>query len=226
VEVPIGPESVFAFATEHPVTLKDLGLSEGADLYSEIDPVIGPEFARCLESQLDRARETSAFARLDYVVQPETRDLPYTYLTIEDYFANTTRSYTRPTLDLLIHFESGSAELGSEARAQLDEAGKALAGARLSSLWFRLNGHTDDVGAQDYNQTLSQRRADAARRYLVEKDGVDGKHLSAAGWGKSSPKMAGTGRAARDENRRVELELMGAGRERGSSYQCGTATLR
>ncbi len=223
VVLPIGPESVFAFATEKPLSPDELGLPKFVDGYATLDPMVGPAFGRCLQEHLDPSRERTAFARVDYLVAPAGGDLAYTRASVEEYFGTTTRSFSRPTLDLLIQFDSGSAELSKEARTQLDEAGKALAGAKLSDFTFQLNGHTDDVGADGYNQALSQRRAAAARSYLISKHQVDAEHLKAVGWGEGHPKMPGTNKVARDQNRRVELELASRG-TRGSAppfYQCG-----
>ncbi len=199
VVLPIGPESVFAFATERALSPAELGLPTFVDGYATLDPMVGPDFGRCLQKHLDQAREGTAFARVDYLVAPEGGDLPYTRESVEEYFGTTTRSFSRPTLDLLIQFESGSAELGREAQAQLDEAGTALAGAKLSDFTFQLNGHTDDVGAEGYNQALSQRRATAAQGYLIAEHGVSAEHLKAVGWGEGQPKMPGASKLARDQ---------------------------
>jgi len=210
VELPIGPESVFAFATEEPLTPRQLGLRSFVDGLATLDPAVGPELAQCLDSHLPGA-DSSAAARLDYVVEDRTRGLPYTAESVEQYFGTVTRSFQRPTLDLLIHFDSGSAELDPEAQRRLDEVGKALSGSRLASFTFELNGHTDDVGDSDYNRDLSQRRAQAARGYLNAKYGIEPERLRALGHGEEKPKMPGTSRDARNMNRRVELELASRG---------------
>lgn len=67
-------------------------------------------------------------------------------------------------------------------------------------------GHTDNVGSDDYNQALSQRRAEAAARYLAEL-GVADSRLLTRGLGESEPKADNTTEAGRSENRRVELAI-------------------
>src|SRR5687768_11835804 len=69
-----------------------------------------------------------------------------------------------------------------------------------------VNGHTDDVGSAEYNQKLSERRAQAVRDYLVEA-GLSPEILSVTGHGKSLPLVRGTTDAARAKNRRVELAI-------------------
>jgi outer membrane protein OmpA-like peptidoglycan-associated protein len=70
-----------------------------------------------------------------------------------------------------------------------------------------VNGHTDDVGSDGYNKTLSERRAQSVRDYLV-KAGLSEEILSVEGHGKSLPLVRGTNDAARAKNRRVELGIV------------------
>ena len=61
--------------------------------------------------------------------------------------------------DLKVHFDFDSAELSPEARAQLDELGQVLQREALRPYVFRISGHTDAVGSNEYNEWLSQQRA-------------------------------------------------------------------
>src|SRR5207244_13594299 len=72
-----------------------------------------------------------------------------------------------------------------------------------------VNGHTDDVGSDAYNQALSERRAQAVRDYLV-KAGLPAQILTVQGHGKSLPLVRGTSEAARAKNRRVGRRLVTA----------------
>jgi outer membrane protein OmpA-like peptidoglycan-associated protein len=67
-------------------------------------------------------------------------------------------------------------------------------------------GHTDDVGADDYNQSLSERRARAAADYLVSQ-GVERSRLRTSGRGELEPVAENTSDAGRQENRRVEIAI-------------------
>jgi len=102
-------------------------------------------------------------------------------------------------------FEFDQAALGPKNRELLSR----IAGVLLVSQGYRLYvyGHTDDVGSEQYNQQLSERRAYAVRGYLIEA-GVPAEIIDAKGFGKSSPRAKGTSRDARRENRRVEIGVV------------------
>jgi outer membrane protein OmpA-like peptidoglycan-associated protein len=70
-----------------------------------------------------------------------------------------------------------------------------------------VNGHTDDVGTDEYNQNLSERRAEVVHQYLLTA-GVPGEIMSVTGWGKKKPRVEGTSEEARAKNRRVELGIV------------------
>jgi outer membrane protein OmpA-like peptidoglycan-associated protein len=109
------------------------------------------------------------------------------------------------TVNLWVSFAFDSAELSTDARITLDELAKALRGPRLGEKRFVLAGHTDAVGSAEYNQSLSERRANAVRDYLVTAGQVTGERLAAEGLGFSRPLNAQDPRAA--ENRRVEVRV-------------------
>lgn len=67
-------------------------------------------------------------------------------------------------------------------------------------------GHTDSVGADAYNQTLSERRAASVGQYLIGQ-GVDGRRVYTQGFGETSPVASNDTDAGRQQNRRVELQL-------------------
>ena len=70
-------------------------------------------------------------------------------------------------------------------------------------------GHTDAKGTDEYNQKLSQRRAGSVRSYLIQKFGMDGKLLTAVGYGESKPVATNDTDEGRAENRRMEAALKG-----------------
>jgi outer membrane protein OmpA-like peptidoglycan-associated protein len=106
--------------------------------------------------------------------------------------------------DLLVNFEFNSEKLTQAAKENLDQFAKALLDPRLSGEKFEIDGHTDAVGAEQYNQGLSERRANAVVSYLASK-GLDPSLLTAKGFGKTKPRVANPYSA---ENRRVETHLM------------------
>jgi outer membrane protein OmpA-like peptidoglycan-associated protein len=104
-----------------------------------------------------------------------------------------------------VTFESGRAKLRADSRTILDGVAEAL--QKRPELKVEVGGHTDDRGADDYNQALSQRRADAVLGYLVE-HGVDAAGLSAVGYGEAQPVDGNDTDEGRERNRRVELKIL------------------
>lgn len=104
-----------------------------------------------------------------------------------------------------LKFEFDKADLRPQDRELLSR----IAGILMTSRDYTIsvNGHTDDVGSEAYNQKLSERRAQAVRDYLVQA-GLPAEILSVEGHGKSLPLVRGTSEAARARNRRVELGLV------------------
>lgn len=107
------------------------------------------------------------------------------------------------SFDLEVSFELNSDTLTAPARQNLDQFATALADPRLNGFKFDVDGHTDARGRDEYNMTLSERRAKAVVAYLAQK-GVDGKKLAPRGFGKQKPKTDDPFDGA---NRRVETRL-------------------
>lgn len=108
-----------------------------------------------------------------------------------------------PTIDLQVTFDFNSDAVGPAARAALAPLGEAMRDPRLAASRFTLIGHTDGVGDRTYNQGLSERRAAAVKRYLVEAFGITAERLDAYGRGMTQMKNPADPRAA--ENRRVQV---------------------
>lgn len=106
-------------------------------------------------------------------------------------------------LDMLINFELDSANLTEQAQQNLDEFAKALHNDQLASARFIVEGYTDARGSEEYNLTLSERRAQAVTRFLYEK-GVPQEKVSAMGMGETNPRAADP---LDGENRRVEMRI-------------------
>jgi OOP family OmpA-OmpF porin len=81
-------------------------------------------------------------------------------------------------------FDFDKAVLTPKAREQLDKEVVARLGEYSSVRLIHIEGHTDRIGTQEYNQKLSERRADAVKAYLVSK-GVDGAKIETIGMGKT-----------------------------------------
>jgi outer membrane protein OmpA-like peptidoglycan-associated protein len=117
---------------------------------------------------------------------------------------------TRVGEGLVVTFESGllfdfdSDKLRGAARENLNSLAANLSSFGDSRLL--LVGHTDSVGTDAYNQSLSQRRAQAVAQYLIER-GVERSRLAAAGRGEREPIASNGSDSGRQENRRVEVAV-------------------
>ncbi|MGH9675703.1 MAG: OmpA family protein, partial [Candidatus Acidiferrum sp.] len=116
-------------------------------------------------------------------------------------------------------FDTGSATLKPGAREKLAKiSGILLAHPGLS---LEIEGHTDSVGSDEFNQQLSERRADAVRDFLAEQ-GVPGSAITAKGFGKTQPVASNDTPEGRQRNRRVELVVNGEAI--GTAAASGTTT--
>lgn len=103
-------------------------------------------------------------------------------------------------------FKTGSFELLPGARERLAKvSGIVLA---HPGLHLEVEGHTDSVGSDEYNQQLSERRAEAVRGYLIQQ-GIADDSIVSRGLGKTSPVASNDTPEGRQQNRRVELVLSG-----------------
>jgi outer membrane protein OmpA-like peptidoglycan-associated protein len=102
-----------------------------------------------------------------------------------------------------IYFDFNSDRIRKESDPILKELGEAL--ARHSDWTLSINGHTDNVGGDPYNLALSQRRAAAVRRALVERHGIAAGRLTSSGFGAGAPIDTNDTPEGRARNRRVEL---------------------
>lgn len=98
-------------------------------------------------------------------------------------------------------------ELKPEAREKLAKISGIL--LAYPDLKVQVEGYTDNIGSDDYNQKLSEERADSVRDYLV-KQNVPGDNITAEGFGKTNPIADNSTNSGRAENRRVELVVTGA----------------
>jgi outer membrane protein OmpA-like peptidoglycan-associated protein len=105
-----------------------------------------------------------------------------------------------------VTFATGQATLVPAAREKLARVSGIL--AAHPTLRLEVEGHTDSVGADAMNQSLSERRAEAVRSYLVQQ-GVPTGSVTAAGFGKTRPVASNDTSEGRQLNRRVELVVSG-----------------
>ncbi len=102
-----------------------------------------------------------------------------------------------------ILFDTGSDRIRPESTPTLREIGQML--KDHAELKLRIEGHTDDVGDDAANQVLSEKRANAVRAYLVEREGIAEARLQTRGLGETKPVGSNATPEGRQNNRRVEL---------------------
>jgi outer membrane protein OmpA-like peptidoglycan-associated protein len=103
-----------------------------------------------------------------------------------------------------VHFDFDKAVIRSEAEPILDEAARTLKDE--PSIAIAVEGYTDSVGTDSYNQRLSVRRAEAVRDYLAA-HGIDASRMTVEGFGESRPVASNDTAEGRAQNRRVELRV-------------------
>jgi outer membrane protein OmpA-like peptidoglycan-associated protein len=117
--------------------------------------------------------------------------------------AEIARESQLPQVDLEIYFDFGSANISQAALPTLVTLGQALSNEELSDAVFLIAGHTDAKGSAEYNQGLSERRAEAVKAFLVATFKLDPTALIAIGYGKEQLKLPDDPLSG--ENRRVQV---------------------
>jgi outer membrane protein OmpA-like peptidoglycan-associated protein len=103
-------------------------------------------------------------------------------------------------------FDTGRAELNPGASRKLDQLAQFLSEHKERRV--QIDGFTDSVGTESYNEELSRRRADAVKSALTTR-GVDGSRISTQGYGKAYPVANNSDSGGRQLNRRVEVVIGG-----------------
>ncbi|MBN8716877.1 OmpA family protein [Thermomonas sp. S9] len=110
------------------------------------------------------------------------------------------------SINMQINFDFNSDRISGSSEQTMANLAAALTSPQLQNRNFTVIGHTDGKGSAAYNKALSDRRAEAVRRYLIDK-GVSASRLRAVGKGKSELLNPADPYAA--ENRRVEILATG-----------------
>jgi OmpA-OmpF porin, OOP family len=117
-----------------------------------------------------------------------------------------------------VEFATGSDKIqGATSFAVLNTVAAVL-NNRKEIFLIEIGGHTDNVGPADQNRALSQKRADAVVKYLVDK-GVDKTRLTAKGYGPDKPIADNKDSKGKQKNRRVEFTILKSVKKQGSTVQ-------
>ncbi|HLS41641.1 MAG TPA: OmpA family protein [Paenalcaligenes sp.] len=114
---------------------------------------------------------------------------------------------TKVVLNADTFFDFDKSTLKPEGRQVLDQVAEQVNSIELETLIA--TGHTDSIGAEAYNQKLSERRANSVKEYLVSK-GVPADRIYTEGKGELQPVASNQTREGRAQNRRVEIEIVGS----------------
>jgi outer membrane protein OmpA-like peptidoglycan-associated protein len=104
-----------------------------------------------------------------------------------------------------ILFGAGDADLSRNSETSITELANVL--NKYQDTNIEIRGHTDNKGKESYNQTLSDRRANAVASYLRSK-GIAPERIRTKGFGETMPKSPNDSEAGRSENRRVEFLIL------------------
>lgn len=124
---------------------------------------------------------------------------------MRDLDARETDLEVRVELPADVLFDFDKADIRADAARALAQVATLIRAYPSGSA--ALEGHTDSKGDDGYNQRLSERRAGAVARWLVEKEGIEAARLTPRGHGESRPVASNGDEAGRQKNRRVEVVI-------------------
>ncbi len=162
--------------------------------------------AQRLSGQLDELAAVANTARGGARAAQETADSAIAGVNATNDRISALDDYEPQTV-LAVNFRTGSAVLSTDSKAKLDEvATKAL---NSKGYVLEVSGFADATGSIARNRALSQRRADAVIRYLVENHSIPLRRIvTPYGYGETNPVAENTSRDGRAQNRRVEVKLL------------------
>lgn len=114
----------------------------------------------------------------------------------------------RAMLATMVHYDYDKADVRPDDAAVLDAKVSIL--QANPNLRIRVHGHCDERGSDEYNLALGNRRATAAKQYLVNR-GIDASRIETQSWGEERPIAQGMTEDAWAQNRRAEFEIVAGG---------------
>jgi peptidoglycan-associated lipoprotein len=105
------------------------------------------------------------------------------------------------------NFKFGGTELPDEAKARIDQLVNQFR-SQKSAVWVEIEGHTDNVGNKEYNESLGLERAEAVKRYLYEQHQVPLHKMNVISYGEDKPATDNKTRDGRAQNRRVVIKVL------------------
>jgi peptidoglycan-associated lipoprotein len=123
------------------------------------------------------------------------------------------KSMKRLVLEVVINessgnFQFGKTDLPEEAKSQIDQLISKLT-QDPKNVYIEIEGHTDNVGAAEFNEKLGLERADAVKRYLYEKHQIPLHKMNVISYGLTKPVADNKTKEGRAQNRRVVIRVLG-----------------
>jgi outer membrane protein OmpA-like peptidoglycan-associated protein len=115
--------------------------------------------------------------------------------------------WTTTLSDDSVKFSFDGDKVPEGAQAILDDLATKVKGLDRT-VYLEIEGHTDNIGSEEYNQRLAAMRAEAVRNYLAEKDGIPLHAMNIISFGESKPLAANTTSEGRAKNRRVVIRVL------------------
>jgi len=109
-------------------------------------------------------------------------------------------------MTLMINFGFNKSNIRKADQAELKKAIEFI--KKYPKTKTQIEGYTDDIGSEKYNQKLSERRATTVKKYLVKEGGIDAARLTTVGYGETKPVASNKTKEGRAKNRRVEILIL------------------
>ncbi len=109
-------------------------------------------------------------------------------------------------MTLRVNFDFNKSDIRESEVAELQKAVRFI--RKYPGAKVRLEGHTDSIDSEEYNQALSERRAEAVKNYLVKEEAAEKSKISTVGYGESRPVAPNDTEEGRAQNRRVEVLIL------------------
>ncbi len=155
--------------------------------------------------QIDTVIETKIIVQVDTVLVPtRMEETNYKGIKIDTLMEDGHKILQFNDYDL-VQFETASNIIQKKSYPYLNYLVNLM--KQNFAYTLKLEGHTDDIGDDANNLTLSQDRADAVKAYFVSKE-IRSSRVTATGFGETKPKYKNDSEAARAKNRRVEIKMM------------------
>jgi len=113
-----------------------------------------------------------------------------------------------PIVRVLVNFDFDSEKIQKRSYSDLNEVAKAMNVSENKGKRYEVGGYTDNIGKEDYNVKLSERRAKSVKDYLVKNGKVDAGRLLTVGYGPANPIAPNDTKANQARNRRVEFKKL------------------